>query len=224
MVVDRARYELAHLGDAIGDPSRAAMLVALMGGVEMPASDLARAAGVARSTATGHLIRLQRAGLVRIRQQGRHRYFVLAGPEVADALERLVAIDRRPRLPRADAGPLARARTCYGHLAGRIAVDFWHHARDVGWVSWTEEVVTLSEEGRAAVACQRLALATAPTLRGTPCLDWTERRSHVAGRLGVAFCDALFACKWVARTAETRALRVTARGEEGIARLMRSSS
>jgi DNA-binding transcriptional ArsR family regulator len=221
MGVDRARYQLAHLGDAIGDPSRAAMLVALMGGLELPASDLARAAGVARSTATEHLQNLERAGLVRVRRQGRHRYFVLAGPEVAEVLERLGSIDPRPRPPRRDDDPLARARTCYAHLAGRLAVELWGHARHRGWIAWTEEAVILSEEGRAAFASQQVVLETTPTLRGTPCLDWTERRPHVAGRLGVALCDAFFASGWVKRTAGTRALRITARGEEGIARLMR---
>src|SRR5579859_1158506 len=91
----RSCYELAHVGDAIGDPSRAAMLVALMGGVAMPASELARVAHVVPSTATSHLRRLMQAGLVVVRAQGRHRYFALSGAHVAEAVERLVTLDAR---------------------------------------------------------------------------------------------------------------------------------
>src|SRR5262245_16349954 len=121
----RARFQLAHFGAAVGDPSRAAMLVALMGGVSLPASDLARIAGVSASTATSHLRELLDGGFVAVRAQGRHRYFTLSSEDVAAALERLASLGLegvRRRTPASDA--LAIARTCYSHLAGRAAVAF----------------------------------------------------------------------------------------------------
>ncbi len=217
----RARYELSDLGEAIGDPSRAAMLLALMGGVALPASDLARAARVAPSTATTHLQRLVRTGLVKTRPQGRHRYFELAGREIADALEHLVALDTRPRsgaaARRAPADrTLALARTCYSHLAGRIAVAFWARALDRAWVTTVGTAVTLLPGGREAL--EPIVGAPLPPT-GATCLDWSERLPHVSGKLGVALCLGFLEKRWVARIAGTRALRVTARGEEGFAAL-----
>jgi DNA-binding transcriptional ArsR family regulator len=217
----RVRYELSSLGEAIGDPSRAAMLVALLGGVALPASDLARAAGVAPSTATSHLHRLVRAGLVKGRAQGRHRYFELTGLAVADALEHLMALDERTRAGaaarRAPADrALALARTCYAHFAGRIAVAFWAHALEERWVSRVGGAVRLLPRGSDALGA---LLGTPAPLVGSTCLDWTERVPHVSGRLGVALCRALLEKAWVKRMPGTRALRVTVRGEEGLTAL-----
>jgi DNA-binding transcriptional ArsR family regulator len=213
----RVVYELAHLGEAIGDPSRAAMLIALMGGLALPASDLARAAQVAPSTATSHLRRLVQTGLVVVRPQGRHRYFALSGPRVAEAVERLATIHSRPRrLPASDPG-LALARTCYTHFAGQIAVALWARAADQRWVRWLDSAVTLSPEGHEALA--RCGLAVDASLSGSACLDWTERLPHVSGRLGIAVCAALLANGWVRRAPSTRALRVTVRGQAGFAAL-----
>jgi DNA-binding transcriptional ArsR family regulator len=216
----RARYDLADLGEAIGDPSRAAMLVALMGGVALPASELAQVAGVAASTATSHLRRLTDAGLVVARAQGRHRYFALAGPHVAEALERLATLDVRgsPRRPLPDEA-LSLARTCYAHFAGRVAVAFWKRAVEERWVRWTDASVSLLPRGQAALARRELLVDAALPLTGTSCLDWSERVPHVSGRLGVALCGALFARGWVKRVQGSRAVRVTARGEEGLAGL-----
>lgn len=216
----RARYDLADLGEAIGEPSRAAMLVALMGGVALPASELARAAGVAASTATSHLGRLVQAGLVVARAQGRHRYFALSGPHVADAVERLAALDLRPRAVRAEPDEtLAVARTCYAHLAGRVAVALWARAVAERWVRWTDAAVSLLPRGHAALARRGLLADAALPLAGSPCLDWSERVPHVSGRLGVALCSALLARAWVVRVPDGRAVRVTARGHDGLAEL-----
>ncbi len=214
----RARFQLAHLGAAVGDPSRAAMLVALMGNVALPASELARLAGVSASTATSHLRSLADAGLVAVRAQGRHRYFVLASPEVAAALERFAALGlgggAARRAP--SNAPIAVARTCYSHLAGRVAVAFWRRAADAGWVAWEDATARLLPEG-ASVLARRGLLADAPeVLAGTSCLDWSERVPHVAGRLGIALCDALIARAWVKRLPGGRALRVTVRGHDGL--------
>jgi DNA-binding transcriptional ArsR family regulator len=209
----RARYELANFGEAIGDPSRSAILVALMGGVARPATELARVAGIAPSTATSHLARLLDAGLLVVHAQGRHRYYALAGPEVAHAVESLVTLRAPPRRMMSDEA-LAKARTCYGHLAGTLAIAFWTRARDARWVRWTDGAVALLPRGRDAF----LRDANLP-LAGRPCIDWTERVPHVAGPLGVATCDALIAAGWLARAKTSRALRVTARGAERFAEL-----
>lgn len=216
----RAGYELAHLGDAIGDPSRAAMLVALMGGVAMPASELARIAGVAPSTATTHLQRLTQAGLVVARTGGRHRYFRLSGPEIADAIEHLVSSVGRgtPRRGSPDEA-LVLARTCYAHLAGRVAVAFWARAADQGWVRWTESAVALLPKGLDVLMRRGLLADARLPLAGKACLDWTERVPHVSGRLGLELCAALRTREWVKPITGSRALRITSRGQEELAAL-----
>ena len=209
----RARYELADLGDAMGDPSRAAILVALMGGVARPASELASLARIAPSTATSHFARLLDAGLVVVRVQGRHRYYALAGPDVAHTVEALVSLRSAPRSSSRE-DSLVLARRCYGHLAGRIAIAFWKRAREAGWVEWTDGAVTLLELGREAF----LPDAKLP-LTGSPCLDWTERSPHVAGPLGVAVCKSLLSAGWLVPSRAGRSLRITARGERGFSSL-----
>lgn len=213
----RARYELAQFGEAVGDPSRAAMLVALMGGAARPASELARIAGVAPSTATSHLQRLETAGLVVVRPQGRHRYYALSGAHVAHAVETATgaAMKKGAAARRSDAGDaVARARTCYGHLAGRVAVAFWARARDARWVRWSDAAALLLPRGREVLARHGLLPDAEARLEGRTCLDWSERVPHVSGALGIALCDNLLARGWVARTPGSRALRVTARGDE----------
>jgi DNA-binding transcriptional ArsR family regulator len=216
----RIRHQLAHVGEAVGDASRAAMLVALMGGVFLPATELARRAGVSPPTATSHLRRLLDAGLVVVRPQGRHRYFALAGPHVAAALEGLATLGLRADLrrpPLRDA--LCVARTCYSHLAGRLAVTFWTRAAAARWVHWTDTAVSLLPDGAAALARHGLLRDAPAALAGGTCLDWSERVPHVSGRLGIAFCDELLAKGWVKRVPGGRTLRVTARGHDGFASL-----
>jgi DNA-binding transcriptional ArsR family regulator len=212
----RARHDLANFGEAIGEPRRAAMLIALMGGTERPASELARIAGVAASTATSHLQHLETAGLVVVRAQGRHRYYALAGAHVANAVESLATYAaesaRIRQRPSAAGDSLAVARTCYGHLAGRLAVAFWTRAREASWVEWTDVTVTLVPRGRDVLA--QLFEGTDAPITGRPCLDWSERVPHVSGPLGVRLVDGLVARGWAARARENRALRVTTRGEE----------
>jgi DNA-binding transcriptional ArsR family regulator len=214
----RVRYELANLGEAIGDPGRAAILIALMGGTERPASELARVAGVMPSTGTAHLARLVAAGLLVVRAQGRHRYYRLSGPRVARIIETLgaegtPALSVPPR-PSAIEDPLRLARTCYGHLAGRLAIAIWAQARSERWVRWSDAGVTLLPAGRARLAEHGLLKDAPAVLPGRPCLDWSERLPHVAGPLGIALCEGIVATGWVARVSDGRALRVTTRGAE----------
>jgi len=198
----------------MGDASRAAMLVALMGGVSLPASELARLAGVSPSTATSHLRCLLDAGLVMVRAQGRHRYFALSGARVASALEGFVALGLEEKRREPPPGEISLARTCFSHFAGRVAVAFWARAASAGWVAWKEPAVELLPKGADALAERGLLIDAPNGLRGTTCVDWSERLLHVSGRLGVAVCNELLARAWVKPTG-TRALRITARGQEG---------
>jgi len=214
----RARYELAQFGDAIGDPSRAAMLVALIGGTARPASELARLAAIAPSTATAHLRRLVEQGLIVGRARGRHRYYELAGERVATAVEALIAagITTGPTI-RTDSA-LAIARTCYAHLAGRVAIALWARAADAGWMRWSGSTVQLRGSGRDALAPLFDDAARVPAA-GRACLDWSERVPHVSGPLGGAVCAALIERRWLARVPGDRALRITTRGRDGLRRL-----
>jgi hypothetical protein len=115
--------------------------------------------------------------------------------------------------------PFVTARTCYAHLAGRVAVAFWSRAVDAKWVRWSDSAVRLLQRGEQALArCDLLADVTLP-LAGTACLDWSERVPHVAGPLGVALCGALLTRGWMKRIDDSRALRVTTRGREGLSSL-----
>jgi hypothetical protein len=163
---------------------------------------------------------LTHAGLIVARAQGRHRYFALSGPQIADAVERLATLNVRPSAQRR--GPddaLAVARTCYAHFAGRIAVAFWARAVEQRWVRWTDSAVSLLPKGHDALTHRELLLDAVLPLSGSSCLDWSERVPHVSGCLGVALCAALLARGWVERTPGSRALRITARGQGGFAAL-----
>lgn len=192
------------------------MLVALMGGVALPASELARGAGVTPSTATEHLRHLVDAGLLAVRAQGRHRYFSLADARVAAALEDLAGLGLPAASRTAPGDAVAMARTCYSHFAGRLAVAFWRRAVTAGWVEWTEPTVRLLPRGIAALTSRGPLAAEATGRIGKTCLDWSERVPHVGGPLGVALCEGLLAQRWLRRAAGSRALRLTPRGEEGL--------
>jgi hypothetical protein len=128
-------------------------------------------------------------------------------------------LDPRQSTKRRVPDDLALARTCYGHFAGRIAVAFWAHAVVERWVCWTDAAVTLLPNGQDTLARHGLLVGAALPLPGSPCLDWSERVPHVSGRLGIMLCASLLDCGWVKRTPGSRALCITARGEQGIAAL-----
>ncbi|MGH9748161.1 MAG: ArsR/SmtB family transcription factor [Candidatus Acidiferrales bacterium] len=226
-----ATYPIAAVGDLIGDPARAAILMALLDGKARTAGELAFTANVSAQSASGHLSKLLDGGLLTVRSTGRHRYYSLAGPDIANALEALGSISTLPRagatMPRPRAAEdMYLARACYDHLAGRVAVDLAdalvtskilrptnHRDYQLGrsgraWFSDLGIDVNALQHSRRAFARQ--------------CLDWTERRPHIAGALGAAICTRLFALGWVARRRGTRALRVTHRGAQGFRRIARS--
>ena len=216
--------DLAGTAALIADPSRAAMLGALLSGGRHSARELAVAAGVAPSTATEHLDRLERGGLVVCERVGRRREVRLAGPDVGRALEALAAIapDRRPTTLRAwhHGEALRAARSCYDHLAGQAGV-----ALADGLVE--AKVLTLGDGGFAITpdGTQRLrafgldldAVLGARRATARACVDWSERRPHIGGALGAALLDELLRRGWLTRPeAKGRVLRVTPRWRDAL--------
>ena len=228
---------LAETASLVGDPARANMLAALMDGRALTAAELARAASVAPQTASGHLARLTAAGLLAVEKQGRHRYHRLASPGVARMLESIMAVAevgpaaKRVRRP-VVVGPrdlaMRAARTCYDHLAGRLAVAMADAMIEQGHIELSSDGGAVTPGGAAFLRSLGVDLQAAEgraAKRGgggrvfcRPCLDWSERRPHVAGVLGAALCECCFALGWVCRIDGTRAVTVTPKGRLGIKR------
>lgn len=216
---------VAEVASLIGDVARANILLALMDGRALTAGELAWAAGVSASTTSGHLARLAQSRLVMQEKQGRHRYYRLASAQVAEALEALMALTagspprHRPAGPR-DAA-LRLARTCYDHLAGRLGTSLADVLQARGHVVLDEEGAgRLTGSGEAFLASFGIHLGPAAP-HGRPlcrtCLDWSERRPHLRGRLGAALCARCFDLGWVTRTDQARALAITPAGYRGLA-------
>jgi DNA-binding transcriptional ArsR family regulator len=207
----------------IADPTRATMLMALADGRAQPAGELAYAAGVTAQTASSHLAKLLAGGLLLVETQGRHRYYRLAGSHVALALENLASIAPIPpggavrRMPRSrEARDLQFARCCYDHLAGSLGVAVTQALQDCAFiVAVADKQFEVTQDGMEWFSAMGLDVAALkPTRRGLArqCLDWTERRHHLAGPLGVAFMTQLCAKGWVRRLKNSRAVQVTPKG------------
>ena len=216
----------AKVAAMIGDPTRARMLAALMNGRYMAAGELADAAGVSAQTASGHITKLLDAELVVLRTQGRHRYVRLAGEEVAHVLEALSFVAERSvtadKWERGAYKPLKAARTCYSHLAGELGVALFEGLLARGTLVPCDGHFALSASGRDEL--QRLGIelpsVTVASARrfAYACLDWSERRDHLAGSLAVALLDHAFAQGWLRRsTTASRALTLTPPGAKALA-------
>lgn len=214
---------VAEIAAIVGEPARAAMLLALMEGRALSAGELARVAGVAAPTASGHLGRMDAAGLLAVERQGRHRYHRLASPAVAAMLESIMAVaGQAVRRPAVRTGPrdaaLRRARTCYDHLAGRIAVAVTDRMIERGELELSEDGGALTERGEAllcTIGVDADAIRLASRGRRTwcrPCMDWSERRSHLAGAVGAALLAAYLGNGWMRRVEGSRAVIVTPAG------------
>ena len=215
---------IASIAALIGDPGRANMLTALMDGRALTASELGGAAGVTLQTASGHLARLVEAGLLIVRKQGRHRYFSLSGPDVAEALEALMGLAQRTGAVRVRTGPrnaaLREARICYDHLAGERGVALLEALRRRRLVVGDGELA-LTEAGRAFFAGLGLDLEALEQVRRPLCrlcLDWSERRGHLGGALGAALLDVMTERRWLRRE-EGRVLRFSPAGARAFARV-----
>jgi DNA-binding transcriptional ArsR family regulator len=217
--------DVAAAAALIGEPARAALLLALTEAEFLPARELAARAGIAPSTASGHLARLLEGELVVAQRSGRHRYFRLASADVAAAIEALSAIaPLRPVRSLRDATvgrALREARTCYDHLAGRLGVE-------IASVLEREAVLVVQEDGEyrlgehaARYLASEFEIDVADLQQGRratarACVDWSERRRHVAGALGAALASSLFERGWVSRREGNRSLEVTPAGREAL--------
>lgn len=203
----------------IGDPTRAAMLQALQDGRAQPAGALAWAAGVTAQAASNHLARLVDGGLLTVEREGRHRYYRLASAEVAHALEALSVLATpvrsltEPRSPKARA--LRDARCCYGHLAGRLGVCVAEALVERDLITPAgDKLYDITPAGRVWFEDLGIDVTALRSPRGIArqCLDWTERRHHLAGPLGVRLLEAMTALGWLAGERQGRAVRLTPEG------------
>lgn len=206
-----------------GDPARANMLAALMSGKALTASELAAEAGIGAPTASSHLAKLEAGGLVSVVAQGRHRYFRLAGPDVADLLERLMGVAARAGHLRVRPGPsdplIRKARACYDHLAGEMGVAMFDALMRRKLLVGSGDALRPSAKGQAFFADFGIALEDGgrrPLCRA--CLDWSMRRSHLAGRLGAALLERVYDLGWAARARDSRAVLFTRAGEAKFAK------
>ncbi len=212
--------DIALIGSLIGDPARANMLAALMVGKALTASELAAEAGVTGQTASTHLRRLETGGLIRQRKQGRHRYFSLTDPEVGAVLEAIMGLAAKRGHLRTRTGPtdpaLRKARICYDHLAGDLGVRLFDSLMSQGCLSTECDALTLTETGRAFAADFGIDLDTVSKARRPlcrSCLDWSARRTHLAGALGAAILMRVYDQGWAARVDGSRVVAFTSAGE-----------
>jgi DNA-binding transcriptional ArsR family regulator len=219
--------DLAWIASVVGDPARLRILLSLMDGRARTSKELAFLARIAAPTASGHLAKLLDSRLVAVEPQGRHRYFRIASPLVAQMVETMSAVagDASPgdrRLRRIDPA-LAAARTCYDHLAGRLGVAIADALQARGHVAFGDGSGEVTASGRAFFAALGLDLAEAGHGRRVfckPCLDWTERRHHIAGGLGAAFCGHCLSAGWIRRHRDSRAVEVSPEGRVALAELL----
>ncbi len=221
--------DLARVASLVGDPARGAMLSALMGGIALTATELALEAGVSLPTASSHLARLGEGGLVTVNRQGRHRYYALADAQVAGMLEAISGVAATLGPARARPGPrdqaMRKARVCYDHLAGDMAVAFHDQLVGKKFLRPQDGGLALTEAGRAffvgiGVDLDTLEKARRPLCRS--CLDWSVRRSHLAGALGAATLETVLSRGWARRIEGTRVVAFTPPGERAFARLFDS--
>lgn len=209
---------LATVAGAIAEPARARILCALLDGHARTATELSVFAEVSASTASAHLARLKDEQLLVQLAQGKHRYYQLASQEVAAALEALLVVAGLPRQDFKSSTPdrLRKARTCYDHMAGNVAVKLHDHFAAQGWLAQGAEGYELSAEGEQQFAQLGLDLPALRKLRrrfACPCLDWSERRPHLGGALGAALLQLALQRGWVERELDSRALQVPPQGQ-----------
>jgi DNA-binding transcriptional ArsR family regulator len=216
--------DIARIAVLIGDPARANMLSALSSGAALTASELAAEAGVTKQTASAHLAKLLDAELLAVEAQGRHRYFRLGGEDVGDLLESLMGVAAQRKTTRVRTGPrepaLRRARVCYDHLAGDLGVGLFDAMRASKWIAVDVHDVTVPKAGRTAFAAFGIDVAELETLRRPlcrTCLDWSVRRSHLAGTLGAAILDRVFELGWARRAKASRVVDFSTAGERAFA-------
>lgn len=217
---------IAPIAALAGDPARANMLSALLAGKALTASELANEAGVTVQTASSHLSKLETGGLIVGVKQGRHRYFRFAHSDVADMLETMMGVATRAGHLRTRPGPadpaMRHARVCYDHLAGELGVQMFDALSRERHIAMRDEEVRLTKKGEAFVADFGIDLDVLSKSRRPlckPCLDWSQRRSHLAGNLGAALLARIVDLDWAARARKSRTMVFTRSGEAHFTRL-----
>jgi DNA-binding transcriptional ArsR family regulator len=204
--------DVAHVAGLLAEPARARMVAALMDGRSLPAGELAAAAGISAQTASNHLGKLLAANILRMQPSGRHRYYQLSGSPVAVAFESLAVLaNRRPKCDE----QTARLRHCYSHMAGTVAVEMADAMVKSG-------VLTSETQGKFGITVsgrQWFGELGVMPLATKACLDWTERRPHLGGPLGVALFHRFMELNWTAKTRNSRALRITPTGAHQMEKL-----
>ncbi len=218
---------IAPVAALAGDPARANMLSALIGGKALTAGELAREAGVTAQTASAHLAKLADGGLIAGVRQGRHHYFRLAGSDVAEMLEKMMGVAERAGHTRTRTGPkapeLRKSRVCYDHLAGEMGVALFDNLVDARFIAG-ENDVRLTKRGAGftrdfGIDLDALSGQRRPLCKS--CLDWSMRRHHLAGSLGAAMLERFYGLGWARRDRSSRAVHFSPQGERGFQRLFR---
>ena len=209
----------------LGDPARANIVSALMAGQALTAGELAREAGVSAQTASSHLARLAQGGLIIERRAGRHRYYALSGADIGGAVEHLTDVAERLGHTRVRPGPkdpaLRHARVCYDHVAGELGVRIFDGLAERRFIAIHEGTPAITRKGETFLRAFGIEMASLMTGRREVCrlcLDWSERRYHLAGALGAAMFGRFTELGWLARSRSSRVLKVTPAGVRGFAR------
>lgn len=225
---DIAGPNIARLATLLADPVRAQIMWSLMDGRALTAGELAEAGGVSPQTASSHLSKLFDGGLLTVAQQGRHRYYRISGPDAAHLIETLSVLAEQPSAKRIRTGPrdekLRQARICYDHLAGTMGVKLFDGLRSSGALAGDDSNIRLTERGETlfgefGIDCGGLKSARRPMCRA--CLDWSERRPHLAGSLGAALLTRFLDEGWIRRQAGSRALLFSGEGLRRLDGLLR---
>ena len=222
-----AKFPLATTAALIADPARSAILLALLDGRALAAGELACAANVSAQSASMHLAQLLQGGFVELRREGRHRYYRIGSPEIAHAIEALGCISSlRKHKPIGESASIRYARTCYDHLAGILAVNLagaFERSRYI--VAHDERQYRLTPTGEAFFnewSIDVEALRKSRRSFAKRCLDWTERRDHIAGALGAAICQKMVDSRWIRRDRDSRVVHLTSAGREKLAEFLPS--
>jgi len=226
-----AAANLVEVAALVGDTARAKILAALMSGQALTGTELAYVARITRPTASEHLTKLSQARLVETIKQGRFRYYRIASPLVAAMLESIIAVAaievpsrHQPRSPQEQA--LRFARTCYDHLAGRLGVAIADAIVTAGYVVLGEDGGEMTDSGRAFLTDLGADLSSASKTKRIfckPCLDWSERRYHLAGWVGAEICRSCADRGWIVRGRDTRAVKLSSAGRDGLRELFGQS-
>ena len=223
MKVDDPNKVISRIAAAISEPARVRILYSLLDGHARTSTELAAVAEVTPSTTSVHLNRLKTERLVKVVFQGKHRYYSLSGPEVANALEALSLVAGHSQKKFVPTTPtrLILARTCYDHLAGKLGVSLFSHFKELGWFAKGEgnecDLSALGSEGFTKLGVD-LAQARSTRRRfAYECLDWSERKPHLAGALGAALLSVALKRKWIEQDLDSRALEITNSGRRDLA-------